>query len=138
MNCLRLPILRSHTVIQEDISPSFTCVLMCHKISQKGKCQNLIIFNSVVGVYVPAYWLNNTNVHRLLNTGQLPTTALTKRVSIIFLWAEFSRRAPIPMFNPILNIFCIFRGRWDAYSYSASPKNNKRIDCFRNGILSLC
>ena len=104
----------------------------------KGKGWNLISSNSVAGVYLPAYWLSNTDIHRLLNPGHLPTPALPQRLSLIFLWAEFSQRAPIPIFNPLQDTVYIVRGIWSAHSYLALPKNNKGTYWFWNKLISLC
>ena len=127
MNRLRVPLLGSNTVIQADRSPSFTSVLRCYMSSPKGKGQNLISSKSVVGVYLPACWLANPKVHRFLKPGQLPTPTLPKRSSIIFLWEEFSQRAPIPIFNPLLNTVRVFVGIWGAHSFQSSPKHIGRI-----------
>ena len=62
---------------------------------------------------------------KLLSYFQLPTPVLTKRLSLIFLWAEFSWRAPIPIVKPLLKMVCGFGGLWGAHSYSASQKYNK-------------
>ena len=95
----------------------FTGVLRCNTISPKGKGQNLISSNLIAGIYLPASLFTNTNVHTLLNPGHLPTTALPKRLSLIFLWTEFPRRDPIPIVNPLLYTVCIFEGWWSAHSY---------------------
>ena len=55
----------------------------------KGKGQNLLRYYSVVGENLPSIWLYNPNIAMLLILGQLTTTALPKRLSLIFLWAEF-------------------------------------------------
>ena len=136
MKRLRLTLLGLKTLIQAARSPAFTCVMRCHKSSLKGKCQNLIISNSVAGEYLPAYWLSNPKLHWLLNPGQLTTTALPKRLYLIFIWQEFSQRDPIPIFNPFLNIAFIIGERWVKQSYLASLKNTE-TDYFRNGLLSL-
>ena len=133
----RLPLLGPNTVIQAAIIPPFTCVLRWHTISSKVKDQNLIKYNSVAGEQIPACWLANPNIHQLLKPTQLPTTALPKRLSVIFLWAEFYQRDPIPIFNPLLKTVRICGGRWGAHSYLASPKNNKKCTTFIIGLLSL-
>ena len=138
MNCLRLPLLGSKTVIQATRIPSFTCVLRCHTSSPKGKGRNLISSNSLDRAQLTAYWLENQNVHRLLNPGQLPTHAVPKRLSLIFLLTVFSQRDPIPIVNSIIDTVCIVGGRWVAHYYSPSPKNSKEIDCFQNRLLYLC
>ena len=92
-----------------------------HTSSPKVKVQNLISSNSVEVMYLPAIRLANTNIHLLLNPGQLPTTALPKRLSRIFLWEEFSRRDPILIVNTFLYTDYIFGGRWGAHSYLDSP-----------------
>ena len=61
----------------------------------------------------------------------MPTPALPKRLSLIFLWAEFSRRDAIPIVYSILKTVCIFGRKWGAHSYSTSPKYNKITDKFR-------
>ena len=91
-----------------------------------------------MGVYLPVYWLYNPNVHRLLKPGHMPTPALPKRLSLIFLWEEFSQTDPIQIVNPLLDTVCIIGGRWCAHSYFYLPKNNKEADCFLNRLLSLC
>ena len=70
--------------------------------------------------------------------GQMSTPDIPKRLSIIFLWAEFSQRAPIPIVNILINTVYIVGGLWGTHSYSDSPKNKKETDYFRNGLLSLC
>ena len=60
-------------------------VLKFHTSYTKFKDQNIIISNSVAGVYLPAYWLDNPNVHWLLKPVQMPTPALPSRLSLIFL-----------------------------------------------------
>ena len=60
----------------------------------------------------------------MLIPGQLPTPELPKRISLIFPWAGFSQRSPIPIFNPLL--------KTGAHSYSASPKYNQIPNSFRN------
>ena len=132
MKRLCLLLLGSKTIIQAARIQYFTCVMRCHTSSPKGKGQNLISSNSVAGAQLPDCWLDNPNVHQLLNPGQLTTPALPKRFSVIFLWAELSQRAPISIINPPLKTVCIFGGRWDAHSYLDSPKNNKKTDNFRN------
>ena len=87
---------------------------------------------------IPEYWLENPNLHRLITTGKLTTLDLTKRLYLIFLWAELSRRATIPIPNPLLYTVYIVGGWQGAHSYSALLKNNKETDCFRNRLLSLC
>ena len=82
-------------------------MLRCHTGSPKGKDQNLLISNSVSEIYLPDCRLYNQKVHRFLNPLHLPTPALTKRLSLIFLWEEFSRRAPIPIVNPLQYTVCI-------------------------------
>ena len=64
-------------------------MLRCHTISLKGKCQNLLSSYSVVDANLPNSQLANTSIYQLLILGQLTTTALPKRLSLIFLWAEF-------------------------------------------------
>ena len=137
MKLLLLTLLGSKKVIQADVRPSFTCVLMCHTSSPKGKSQNLLSSNSVAGAYPLACWLANPNVHRLLMTGKLLTPALTKRLSLIIIWSEFSQRAPIPIVNRILKMVYNFGGRWVAKYYSASPKYNKTTNNFRNRLPTL-
>ena len=75
--------------------------------SLKGKGRNLLSSNSLVEMYLPAFFLANRNVHRLLKPGHLPTTTLPRRISLIFLWAEFYRSAPLPIVNPIQYTVCI-------------------------------
>ena len=96
--------------------------------SPKGKVQNLIISNTVAGVCLPDSWLDNPNVHLLLNLGHLSTPALTKMIYLIFLWAEFFRRGPIPVVNPSLYKVCLVGGRWGAHSNLVLPKNKKETD----------
>ena len=100
--------------------------------SPEVKFQNLISSNSVAGAYLPSCWLDNQNVHWLLNLGQLSTHVFPKSLSLIFLWAEFSQRAPIPIVNPLLKSVRIFVGQWDAHSYLVSPKNNNKTENFLN------
>ena len=132
MKRLHLTLLGSNTVIQAGISPSFTCVLRLHTIYPKGKGQKLINSNSVAGAQIPACWLASPNVHWLITLGQLNTPALPKRLSLIFLWAEFSLRSSIHIVTPLLNTVRIFGGRWDVHSYLSSPTYNKKTDNFRN------
>ena len=83
----------------------------------KGKGRNLISSNSVAGMYLPAYWLANQNVHWLLNIENLPTPALHKRISLIFLW-EFSPEGLLPQYSIHSNIQSVFYGgQWIAQSY---------------------
>ena len=82
--------------------------MRCHMSSPKGKGRNLISFNSVAVMYFPACWFVNTNVQWLPNLVHLATTALPKRLSLIFLWAGFSRRYPIPIVDPLIYTVCIF------------------------------
>ena len=112
--------------------------MRCHTSSLNGKFWNLISSNLVAGVNLPASWLDNRNVHRFLNLERLPTPALPKSISLIFLLAELSWRAPIPIVNPLLYTVCIFGGRWGEHSYLDTPKNNKETDWFWNRLLSLC
>ena len=91
-----------------------------------------MIYNSLAGGYLPACWLANSNVHWLHTLGQLPTHALPKRLHLIFLWAEFSQRAPITIANPILKPVLIFGGKWGAHSYLVSHKNNEETYNFQN------
>ena len=107
MKRLRLSLLVSNTVICLDRSVSCTCVRRCHTSSPKGKGQNLLISNSVSEMYFPAFWLANTNVHRLLKPGHLPTPELPKRLSLIFLYAELSQRYPIPIVKTLQYTVCI-------------------------------
>ena len=104
----------------------------------KEKGWNLISSNSVARAYLPEYSLANPNVHQLLTPGQLPTPALPKRHSLIFLWEEFSQRDPTPIVNPLLNKIFIVGGKWGTHSYSTPPKNNRGTDSFWNRLLSLC
>ena len=67
----------------------------------------------------------NPKVHQFFIPRQLPTPALYKRLSLIFLWVKFSQRASIPIVNPLLKTVCTFGGRWCAHYYSASPKYRK-------------
>ena len=76
-------------------------MLRCHTSSPEGKGQNLISYNLVSEMYILACLLANQNLHRLLDTGHLPTTALPKRFSLILLWGKLSQRAPIPIVNPL-------------------------------------
>ena len=115
----------------------FTFVLRCHTGSPKGKGQNPISSNSVAGVYLPAYWLDNPHIQRFLNMWHLRTPELTERLSLIFLWYELPQRDPIPIVNPIPDTVYIFRGQWGAHSYLDSLKIYKGIDCFWNRLLSL-
>ena len=130
-------LLVSKTVIQEDRISPFTCVLRYQTSSSKGKCQKLISSNSVMRAYLSAYWLANPNTHWLLTLGKFPIFALIKRLSLIFIWVEFFRKAPIPIFNPLLYTVCIVGGKWGAHSYSDSPKNNKETYFFWNRIIYL-
>ena len=138
MKRLLLPLLGSKTVIQADRRMLFTCVLMCHTIYPKENPQNLLSYYSVSGEKLPDSWLDNPNVHRLLMPVQLPTPALPNRLSLIFIWAELSQRAPIPIANPLLDTVCIVGGQWGAHYYSTSLDNNKETYCFRIRLLSLC
>ena len=108
MKNLKLSLLRSKIVIWTTRLLSFTCVLRCHTSSPKGKCRNLLIYNSVAEMYFPACWLANANIHRLIKPGHLPTPTLPKRISIFFLWEEFSWRAPTEIVNPLQYTVCIF------------------------------
>ena len=112
-------------------------MLICHTSSPKCKVRNLKISNSVGCSYLPAYWLSNPKLHQLLTLGKLPTSALPKRLHLIFLWEEFPRRVPIPIVNILLDTVCIFVWIWIAHSYLDLPKNNKEKDFFRNRLLSL-
>ena len=107
MKRLHVSLLGSKTVMQAARSLMFTCVLRCHTRSPKVKGQNLLIYNSVAEIYFPACWLDNKNLHQLLYPGHLPTSALPKSLSQIFLWVEFFRRAPIPIVNPLQCTVCI-------------------------------
>ena len=122
MKRLRLPLLGSTEVIYAARSPSFTCVQRWHTSSPKGKGQNLISSNSLGEIYFPDCWLANPNIQRLLTLGHLTTPALPKRISIIFLWEEFSQRDTIHIVNPLLNTVRSFGGRCGTHSYSDSPK----------------
>ena len=135
MKRISLPLLGSNTVIQADRIQSFTCVMRCHTRPPKGKSQNILSSNSVAVVYIQSSRLDNPNVHQLLNPVHLPTPDLPKRLSLIFLWAEFSRRAPISIVNTLLYTVCTIGGRWGAQYYLASPENNTKIDCFLDRIL---
>ena len=128
--CLHL--LESKTLMYAARRPLLTCVLRCHTSSPQGEDQNLISSNSVVGVYLPAWWLANPNIHQLLNPGQLLTAALPRRFSIIFLWAELSRRDPIPIVNPLLKTVRVLEGRWGTHFYFASQKNKNKTENLRN------
>ena len=44
----------------------------------------------------------------MLKPGHLPTPALTKRISLIFLWVELYRMDPTPIVNPLQYTVCIF------------------------------
>ena len=138
MKRLSLPLLRSKTVIQADILPSFSCVIRCHTSSLKCKFRNLLSSNSLARAQLPAQWLANPNVHWLITPEKLPTPALPKRLSLIFIWAELSRRARIPIFNILLNTVCIVGGRQGTHSYLPLPKNYKEKVFFRSRLLSLC
>ena len=59
-------------------------------------------------MYLPACLLSNQNVHQLLKTVHLTTTALPKSISLIFLWERFSQRDTIPIVNPLQYTVCIF------------------------------
>ena len=118
--------------------PSFTCVLRCHMVYPKFKVRNLISSNSVAGAYILALLLANPNLHRLLKPVKLPTPVLLKRISLIFLWEDFSQRDTIPIVNALLYKFYIFVVWWCAHSYLALLKNNKETDCFRNRLLYFC
>ena len=107
MKRLHLSLLGSKTVIQAARSISFNFVLRCHTSSPKGRGRNLLISNSVAEIYFPACLLDNKNLHRLLDSGHLPTPEIPKRLSIIFLWADFYRRAPTPIVNPLQYTVCI-------------------------------
>ena len=132
MNCLRLPLLGSKTLIQAAIIPSFICVLRCHTRYPKGKVQNLISSNSVAFFYLPACWLANPNLHRLIMPILMSTPTIPKRIYLIFLWAEFPQRDPIPIIDPLLKTVYIFVGIWGAHSYLDSKKYNKTTDNFIN------
>ena len=136
MKHLRLSLLGPNTIIQAARSLLFTRVLRCHTISPEGKGRNIISSNSVAIMYVSDCWLENKNVHWLLNPGHLPTPALHKRLSLIFLRRKFSHRSPIPIFNTIIYTVCIVGGRWGAHSYLALPEDYT-ID-LKIGLLSLC
>ena len=73
----------------------------------------------------------------MLILGQFPTTALHKRLAIIFLWEEFYQRDPIPIFNSLFKSVCIFGEQWGAHSYSYFPKYNRITKNFQNGLLLL-
>ena len=89
---------------------------------------------SIAGAQLPACLLENPSVHRLLTPGQLPTPVLTKRLSPIFLWAEFSQSSPIPKVNLLLKTVFFLGGIWGAHSYLDSPKYNKITNNLRNWI----
>ena len=108
MKYIRLSILGSKTLIYSSRSLSFNFVLRWHTISPKGKGQILLSSNSVAEMYLPASRLDNQNVHRLLKPVHLPTPALPKRISLIFLWEELSWRDPITIVNPLQYKVCIF------------------------------
>ena len=97
----------SKIVIYAARSLSFNYVLRCHTSYPTGKCLNLLSSNVVAGMYFPDWWLANQNLHWLLKPGHLPTPALPKRLSLIFLWAELSRRDPILIVNPLQYTVCI-------------------------------
>ena len=103
-------------------------------IYPKGKGQNTISSYSLAGEYIPACWLANPNIHWFLVPGQILTPALTKSLSLIFLWADFSWRAHIPVINPLLKTVCVFGGWWVAHSYSASPQYNNITNNFLDRI----
>ena len=134
MKCLHLPILRSSTVIEAARRPSFTCVQRCHMRSPKKKGQNPINSNSVAGAYIQACCFANPNIQWFLMPGQLPTPVLIKRIYIIFLWTELSKRYPIPIVNLLLKTVCVFGVLWGAHSYPASPKYNNITNYFRNRL----
>ena len=75
--------------------------MKCHMSSSKGKVRNLLRCISVAEIYFQACLLANQNVHCLLKPGQLPSTALPKRISLIFICTELYWRAPIPVFNTL-------------------------------------
>ena len=131
MKRLRLPLLGSETLIYAARLPSFTCVLRCHTSSPKGKDRNLISSNSVMGACFPAYQLANPNVHRLLTQVQLPTPALLKRIYLIFIWQELSQRAPILIFNPLLDIVYIVGGQWGVQYFCLCQKITSKHIAFR-------
>ena len=67
-------------------------------------------------------------------TVQLPTPALPKRLSLSFLWEEFSQRAPIPIVNSLHKTVRVFGGQWVAHSYLDSPNYNKITNNFQNRL----
>ena len=69
--------------------------------------------------------------------GQLTNTALPKRISLIFLWAEFDQRDPMPIVKPLPKTVCVFGGRWGVHSYLASPKYKIQQTNLEIGFLSL-
>ena len=81
--------------------------MRCHMRPPKEKCGNLISSNSVVGMYFPACWLFNPNVHRLLKPVHLSTPTLPNILYLIFLRAGFFLRDPIPIFNSLVYTVCI-------------------------------
>ena len=68
----------------------------------------------------------------MLMPGHLTTTAFPKRLYLIFLWAEWSQRDPIPIVDPLLKIVCIFVVLWGAHYYFSSTKYNKITYNFQN------
>ena len=106
-------------------------MLRCHTSSLKGKWQNLMTSNSVAGEYLPACLLENPNVHHFLNPGKLTTPEFPKRLSLIFLWVELYRRYPIPIVNPLLIKFRIFKGD-GVQTLFWLHKKNKKTDNFCN------
>ena len=81
--------------------------MMCHTRYPKDKSRNQLSSNSVAEMYLPDRWLENKDVLRLLKPGHLPTPALPKRISLIFLLEEFYQRAPIPIVNTLQYKVCI-------------------------------
>ena len=132
MKRLILTLTGSKKVIQAARSPQFTCVVICHTSPLKGKIPNLIRSISLAGAQLPACWLDNKNLHRLLKLGKMTNPVLPKRISLILLWAEFPQIDPIQIVNPLPNTVYIFGRQWGAQSYLASLKNNKELDNFRN------
>ena len=85
----------------------FTCVLRCHTSSPMGKGRNILSSNSVAEMYFQSCCFPNKNLHRLLKPVHLPIPALPKRIYLILLWVELSRRAPTPIVNPLQYTVCI-------------------------------
>ena len=99
-------------------------MLRCHTSSPKGRGRNLLISNSVAGAKLPASWLANPNVHRLLIPVHLPTPVLPKRLSLSSYGRNFLKwilyQYPIHSSNGKL-----FGVRLGAQYYSDSPDNKR-------------